>query len=88
MSEHRNVTMNVHGVKLLIEVLPRSKSHPAQTPRRWCVRQAQPKDSIDQILDAGVLSEIDKRIRGGEYDEPEDAAEIPFDVPTPAGGAI
>jgi hypothetical protein len=73
MSGTRNVLMNVHGVKLLVEVLPRSKAHPTQTPRRWCVRQASPKEAIDEILDCGVLAEIDRKIRGGEYDaEPGD----------------
>lgn len=71
MSTTRNVIMQVRGVKLLIEVVPRSKAHPTTIPRRWCVRQASPKEAIDEILDCGVLSEIDRKIRGGEYDEPE-----------------
>ena len=85
MSGTRNVVINVHGVKLLVEVLPRSKSHPGQTPRRWCVRQAQPKDAIDEILDCGVLSEIDRKIRGGEFDEEHQG---PFDIPTDDIGEV
>jgi hypothetical protein len=86
MSAHRNVTMGIRGVKLLIEVLPRSEAHPEQTPRRWCARLACPKDAVDEILDAGVLAEIDRNIRGGKYDEERDDG-IPFDVPTGRVGA-
>jgi hypothetical protein len=81
----RDVTISIRGVKLIVEVLTRSTAHPSNEPRRFCVRQAGNKEALDEILDAGVLSEIDKRIRGGEYDAVD--ADIPFDVPMPAGGA-
>jgi hypothetical protein len=75
----RDVTISVQGVPFVVTVLTASVTRPNQEPRRYHVRVAGSKHELDEVLDAGVLSELDRRIRGGEFEEHD---EDTFDVPT------
>jgi hypothetical protein len=77
----RDITMDVKGVQLIIAVLMKSRGKPA---RRFGVRVCGSKQEIDEIMDAGVLEDIDRKISGGELHFTDD--EPPYDVPTRAGG--
>jgi hypothetical protein len=76
----RNVTISVKGVPFVVEILERSYVKPNQEPRRWGIRVAGSKHELDELLDKGVIAEIDRRIKGGAFDEAVDG--VPFDVPT------
>jgi hypothetical protein len=82
-ASERDIIMDVKGVQLVIAVLMRSRGHPA---RRFGVRVNGSKQEIDEILDQGVLEEIDRKISGGELHFAEDD-QPPFGGPTRAGGA-
>lgn len=78
----RDITMDVKGVQLIVSVLLPANGKPA---RRWAVRITGTKQEIDELLSDHVLQQIDARISTtSSFPEAED---IPFDVPTRAGGA-
>jgi hypothetical protein len=75
MSMTRDVMITIADLTFTVAVTPDENNHGV---RRWNTRMAGNKQAIDEVLDAGVLSEIDARIKAGEFDEiPE--APAPFD---------
>ena len=78
--------MDVKGVQLIVTVLLANPRFANAKPRRYGVRLCGSKQEIDEILAAHVLEDIDRKISGGELHF-TDAEDVPFDVPTPAGGA-
>ena len=78
----RDVTMDVKGVQLVVSVLLPVNGKPA---RRWAIRLHGSKQEIDELLADHVLQQIDGRIIGA-LEHASEGDEIPFDVPTSAGG--
>ena len=59
-----DVIVSSKGIPFVVTVATASLLHPRET-RRICVRVRGNKAELDEALDAGVLAEIDRRIKGG-----------------------
>ena len=73
----RDVMITIADLTFTVAVTPDENNHGV---RRWHTRICDTKKAIDGALDAGVLSEIDARIKRGEF---EDAG---FPAPDLLGG--
>ena len=69
MTSIREVLITASDVEFIVSVKFDDDLRGAKKQRRWNIRMAGSKQAIDEVLDAGVISEIDHAIKTGAFEE-------------------
>ena len=69
MTSTRDVIITAGGIEFIVSVKFDDDLRGAKKQRRWNIRMAGSKQAIDEVLDAGVISEIDHAIKTGVLEE-------------------